>query len=240
MIFQQSRKSVCCFSVWNTLRFCRPLKNSVVSLLTGRGRKLNRWRGWRLWTPGYNHMQPNLRARIVWVIRRDTLSLSHTAGCKSERLGACFMRRYTRGQFTVHDVYCGPLTSRSIMGSICVAAVSSVAAETRSGRHDGGNSGWDMALWPTNWAERPAGYQFVSIRWGDACQAEIKGVSIPSRKWIHLVSWDVVLFFNESLKHVFPAFGSQNDGTNSCLWCNSLMCTDYTDPWFKGPTLHPF
>lgn len=98
------------------MRFCRTLKNSVVSLLTGRGRKLNRWRGWRLWTPGYNHMQPNLRARIVWVIRRDTLSLSHTAGCKSERLGACFMRRYTRGQFTVHDVYCGPLTSRSIRG----------------------------------------------------------------------------------------------------------------------------
>lgn len=33
----------------------------------------------------------------------------------------------------------------------------------------------------------------------------------------NFVSWDVVLFFNESLKHVFPASGSQNDGTNSCL-----------------------
>lgn len=179
--------------MWNTLRFCRPLRNSVASLLTGRGRKLNRWRGWRLWTPGYNHMQPNLRARIVWVTRRDTLSLSHTAGHKSERLGACFMRRYTRGQLTVHVVYCGPLTSiRSVFVLLpCRQWLwrRGVAVLTW------GVPGWAATLWPTNWAERPAGYLFVSIRWGDAYQDEIEGVSIPSKNEFIQVSWDVVVFF---------------------------------------------
>lgn len=81
------------------------------SLLTGRGWKLNRWQGLRLWTLGYNHMQPNLGARIVWVIGRDPLSPSHTAARISDRQSSCF-RRSRRGDiFTVNDVYCGPIKS---------------------------------------------------------------------------------------------------------------------------------